>query len=54
MDDVIKQQWETIAQAIAVLSGIRWGSITLVYKDGKFTGLIETRSTMRTDEEEKE
>jgi len=51
MDDVQKEQWEAIGRAIAVLSGIQWGSVTLVFKSGRFTGLVETRSTLRTDEE---
>lgn len=52
MDDLQRQQWEAVAKAIALLTGIGWGSVTLVFKEGQFTGLIETRSTIRTEEKE--
>ena len=50
MNDVQQKQWEAVGKAIATLSGIKWGSVTLVFKEGQFTGLIEMRSTLRTEE----
>jgi hypothetical protein len=43
----VDEQWRQIGDIIAFHSGIGWGNVTFRIENGRFSGLIEVRETLK-------
>lgn len=47
MDENTEAQWEAVCEAATRLAGIKWGNVSIRIEDGRPTGLVEIRETIK-------
>lgn len=51
VDEKERAEWKVVGDAVARKAAIGFGNVTFRIEDGKFTGLVEIRETLKTDKE---
>jgi len=52
MENTISEQWRAVGDAAAILAHIQYGNVTFRVQEGRFTGLVEIRETLKIEEKQ--